>query len=98
MARLPVWVAKASNWSHPARSCGVELVCEISCNEVADDHVSTHIIRRKTESRPHMRVQGNTSQSVIRQLVADDVARARPAAPAPTGAWLRPVEDLPDRS
>jgi hypothetical protein len=31
-----------------------------------------HIIRWQTKSWPHMRVQGNTSQSVIRQFIADD--------------------------
>jgi hypothetical protein len=58
--------------SHRAGGSGVELVGKISGDEVADDLVSGHVVCRKAKSRADVGVEGDTSQSVTRQLVSDD--------------------------
>ena len=58
--------------SHTAWGFGVEEVGKVSGNDVADDLVPAHVICREPKRGSHVRVQGDASQSVMRERVPDD--------------------------
>jgi hypothetical protein len=75
--------------SHAAGRRGVEHVGEVSGNEVADNHVSVHVIRGRAKGRADVGVESDTSEFVTRQRVVDDhvirgAAGANPIGKKPT--------------
>src|SRR5450631_4785098 len=55
-----------------SRSSRVIPVGAISPNEVADNHVVVHVVGRCAESRTNMRMEGDSRNTVLRELVTDD--------------------------
>ena len=50
----------------------VERVGAVPGDEVADDHIPIHVIRWSAKSGPHMRVQSDTRNTIVCQLVPND--------------------------
>lgn len=59
----------------------VERVGAVPGDEVANDHIPIHVIRRGAKSGTHMRVQSDTRNTIVGQLVPNDqVTRGAPGA------------------